>query len=55
MVDANTSELWSLFYRAWDEVVCPAIYVGYREVNDDPEYPPYDVAVLHCTALDKLL
>ena len=57
-------ENWSLFVEAYDRVdpftgtsyeVCSAMVAYYEEVNDDPEFPPYDAPALRCTALDKLL
>jgi hypothetical protein len=55
---------WSLFVKAYDRVnpftgqdfgVCPAMLAYYEEVNDDPEFPPYDAPALRCTALDGML
>lgn len=55
---------WSLFVKAYDRVnpftgqdfgVCPAMLAYYEEVNDDPEFPPYDAPALRCTALDDIL
>lgn len=54
----------SLFVMAYDRVnlftgqdfgVCPAMLAYYEEVNDDPEFPPYDAPALRCTALDGML
>lgn len=54
----------SLFVMAYDRTnpftgksfgVCPAMFAYYEEMDDDPDFPPYDAPALRCTALDGML